>query len=197
MTMSYIWTGMMVLAVVVAFFTGNTQTVSLASLEGAVSAVELCISMTGVLCLWSGMMEIMRQCGLAKRIARGLRPLLHRLYPDADQSTLESISANVSANLLGLGNAATPFGLQAVEGLNKGRESSVASPSMCLFVVCNTASLQLIPSTVASLRAATGSEQPFDILPAVWLSSFVSVVLGISFCKLIERYKNGKAGRIV
>lgn len=191
MTMTYLWTGMIFCSVLFSLLQGTTQEVAKASLEGATTAVELCLSMTGTICLWSGVMEVLRQCGLSQRLARGMEPLLKRLYPETkkDQRTLENISANVSANLLGLGNAATPLGLKAAEGLSlHSPEKNVASPSLCLLVVCNTASIQLLPTTIASLRAATGSENPLDILPAVWLSSLLSVTFGTTLCKLLERY---------
>lgn len=191
MTMTYLWTGMIFFSVLFSLLQGTTQEVSNASLEGATTAVELCLSMTGTVCLWSGVMEVLRQCGLSEKLAKGMEPLLKRLYPETktDQKTLENISANVSANLLGLGNAATPLGLKAAEGLAKhSTEKNTASPSLCLLVVCNTASIQLLPTTIASLRAATGSESPLDILPAVWLSSLLSVTFGITLCKLLQRF---------
>lgn len=188
MAMTYLWTGMMVVSVLFAFLTGQEAEVSQASLEGATSAIQLSISMAGILCLWSGMMEVMGQCGLAKKLAQGLSPLLKRLFPDANSDTLSSISANMSANLLGLGNAATPMGLQAAKGLSTSAKNGIATPSLCLFIVCNTASIQLIPSTVASLRAATGSQSPLEILPAVWITSFSSLTVGILMCKVFQHY---------
>ena len=144
--------------------------------------------MAGVLCLWMGVMEVMKRSGLAEGLSRLLRPLLRRLYPDfaRDQEVMDSISANVSANLLGLGNAATPLGIQAARQMSR-RTSGVASDSLCMLVVCNTASIQLIPTTVASVRAAAGCAAPFDILPAVWLASAVSVAVGITAARLMAR----------
>lgn len=190
MTMTYLWTGMMVLSVVSALLTGKEQEVSAASLEGATTAINLALSMTGVICLWSGMMEVMRQCGLLEKLAKLLHPLLRKMFPDVaeDKQILGDISANFSANLLGLGNAATPLGLQAVKGLSTRAKQGIATPSLCLFIVCNTASIQLLPTTIASLRSASGSANPFDILPAVWLTSLASITVGISVCKLCEKY---------
>lgn len=196
MIMTYLFTGMFLISIVFAFLTGNTQAVSTASLEGASTAISLTLSMAGVICLWTGIMEVMNQCGLADSLAKALHPLLKRLFPDVaqDKKVLRDISANVSANLLGLGNAATPLGLQACKGLSTYTKNGVATPSLCLFIVCNSASIQLIPTTVASLRAATGSADPFQILPAVWLCSLGSITVGISVCKILERlfpYKGG------
>ena len=159
-----------------------------AAMEGAAAAVELCLSMAGVLCLWMGVMEVMRRSGLPEGLSRLLRPLLKRLYPDfaRDREVMDSISANVSANLLGLGNAATPLGIQAARRMSR-RTPGVASDSLCMLVVCNTASIQLIPTTVASVRAAAGCAAPFDILPAVWLASALSVTVGILAAKMMGR----------
>lgn len=196
MTMSYLWIFLLLISVFFALVTGQTGAVSSATLEGASSAVALCVSMTGSICLWTGMMEVMRQSGLSEKLAKLLQPLLRWLFPDVaeDGKTLGDISANVSANLLGLGNAATPLGLQAAKGLAKHSKEGVATPSLCLFIVCNTASIQLLPTTVASIRSATGSESPFDILPAVWVTSLVALSVGISVCKICEKISGRKGG---
>jgi spore maturation protein A len=162
--------------------------VAAAALEGATAGVDLCLSMAGVLCLWMGVMEIMRQTGLATALARLLRPLLRFLYPDfaEDTAVMDAISANFSANLLGLGNAATPLGLEAARKITT-RTPGVASDALCMLVVCNTASIQLIPTTVASIRSAAGCDTPFDILPAVWLASSISVCTGICAAKIMSK----------
>lgn len=188
MTMGIIWAGMVLISVVCALATGRMDAVATGALDGAAAAVELCLSMTGVLCLWMGIMEIMRRCGLSRALARLLRPILKRLYPDfaRDGAVMDNIAANVSANLLGLGNAATPLGMEAAR-LMSVKSPGVASDSLCMLVVCNTASIQLLPTTVASVRAAAGCEAPFDILPAVWLASAISVTVGICAAKLFAR----------
>ena len=165
-----------------------------AALDGAQSALELSLSMAGILCLWSGVMEILNVCGLSRRIAALFRPLLRRLLPNAsrDEETLAAVSANVSANLLGLGNAATPLGIQAARRMARNC-GGAASDELCLLVVLNTASIQLLPTTVASVRAAFGSAAPFDILPAVWISSLASVTVGLLTARLLSRRKGGPA----
>lgn len=190
MAMAYIWTAMVTLSLLFGVVTGRLDAVTAAALEGANSAVALSISMAGMLCLWSGVMEVMRACGLSDRLAAVFRPILRRLLPKAsgDDDTLSAVSANVSANLLGLGNAATPLGIQAARRMAKGC-NGIASDELCLLVVLNTASIQLIPSTVASLRAANGCLTPFDILPAVWLSSLLSVLAGLAAAKLLSRWE--------
>ena len=188
MTMAWIWTGMAVLSILCGLATGRGDLVAAAAVEGAQAAVELCVSIAGMLCLWTGVMEIMRRSGLAEGLSRLLRRVLSALFPQmsGDRGVMDSISANVSANLLGLGNAATPLGIEAVRRMER-KSPGTASDAMCMLVVCNTASIQLIPTTVASVRAAAGSSSPFDILPAVWLASALSVGVGISACKLFAR----------
>ena len=187
MAMAWVWTGMVVLSLVFGLLTGHLDAVANATLEGARSAIDLSISMAGILCLWSGVMEIMSACGLSASLARAFRPLLRRLLPNAcrDEETLAAISANVSANLLGLGNAATPLGIRAAQRMARGC-GGVASDELCLLVVLNTASIQLLPATVASVRSAAGCQTPFDILPAVWLASVLSVTAGLSAAWLLS-----------
>lgn len=133
-------------------------------------------------------MEIMNACGLSKGIAAVFRPLLRRLMPQAskDDRTLAALSANLSANLLGLGNAATPLGIQAARRMAQGC-GGIASDELCLLVVLNTASIQLLPATIASLRAAAGCKTPFDILPAVWFASILSVTVGLLTAHILSR----------
>ena len=189
LTMTVIWTGMIVVSILCGLATGQGPAVAAAAVEGASAAVQLALSIAGMLCLWTGVMEVMRQSGLADRLSRLLSPVLRRLFPRAarDRDTMDSISANVSANLLGLGSAATPLGLEAARRLAR-PSLGVASDDLCMLVVCNTASIQLIPTTVASVRAAEGCAAPFDILPAVWLASALSVAVGILACKLFARF---------
>ena len=188
MTMTVIWTGMVALSVLCGLGTGRGAEVAAAAVEGAGAAVELSLSIGGMLCLWSGVMEVMRRSGLAECLERLLRPVLGLLFPQwaGDRETMDCIAANVSANLLGLGNAATPLGIQAARRMSR-RSPGVASDGLCMLVVCNTASIQLIPTTVAAVRSAAGSAAPFDILPTVWLASTLSVGAGILACKVLAR----------
>ena len=193
MAMAWIWTGMVVLSLVFGILSGNLDEVANAAMAGAQSAIDLSVSMAGMLCLWSGIMEIMNVCGLSRGLARAFRPLLRRLLPDAsrDEETLAAVSANVSANLLGLGNAATPLGIRAARRMARSCEG-VASDELCLLVVLNTASIQLLPTTIASVRAAAGCRTPFDILPAVWFSSVLSVTVGLLTARLLSRWGRGR-----
>lgn len=188
MAMSLIWTAMVGAAILCGLATGSGPAVAKAALDGAAAGVELCLSMMGVLCLWMGVMEVMERSGIARGLSKLLRPAIGWLYPDfsKDKKVMDAVSANLSANLLGLGNAATPLGLEASR-LMAERTPGVASDGLCMLVVCNTASFQLIPTTVASLRAAAGSTNPFDILPAVWLASAVSITVGVTASRLFAR----------
>lgn len=188
MAMSVLWVGMILAAILCALVTGRTEAVAAAAVTGAADAVELCISMAGILCLWMGIMEVMSRSGLSGKLARLLRPVLRRLFPAfaRDEEVMAAVSANMSANLLGLGNAATPLGLEASRLMAR-HTPGVASDGLCMFVVCNTASIQLIPTTVASLRSAAGCSTPFDILPATWLASTLSVLAGVTAAKIMSR----------
>ncbi len=183
--MSWIWVAMAAIAVLCALGTGKADALTGALTAGAGSAVTLCLSLCGMICLWSGVMEVMRRSGLAEKLSAALRPILGWLFPKADRPTMQALSANVSANLLGLGNAATPMGLLAAKGLQTLEGGGTrASHGFALLVVINTASLQIIPVTVASLRSANGAVAPFDILPHVWLTSLVSMAIAIASARL-------------
>ena len=194
--MTVLWCCVVGVSVLFGLLGGTLDAVSAAALSGAASAVTLCLSMAGALCLWTGVMEVMERSGLAAKLARLFRPPLRRFLPQAsrDTKTLAAVSANVSANLLGLGNAATPLGLKAASRMAKGT-GGVASDELCLLVVLNTASIQLVPATVASLRAAAGCETPFDILPAVWLTSLLALAAGLGMAALLRRLPCFREGR--
>ena len=186
MAMAWIWTGMVALALLFGLINGTVTEVANAAMEGAGAAVTLSITLAGVICLWSGIMEVIRRGGLAAGLARLLRPVLARLFPDSrgNPDAMEALSANVSANLLGLGNAATPLGIRAVQAMKRGR---TATDDQCMLVVLNTASIQIIPATVAGVRAAAGAFSPFDILPAVWITSICSVAVGIGTARFLAK----------
>lgn len=194
MAMSWVWAGMVVLSLLFGILNGTIEQVSAAAIEGANAAVQLCISMAGMMCLWTGIMEIMNRCGMTEGLSRVFRPVIRRLMPEAarDSETLAALSANISANLLGLGNAATPLGVQAARRMAKQAKGGIATDELCLLVVLNTASIQLLPTTIAGVRAACGAERPFDILPAVWLASVLSVLAGVTAAKLMSRFGGRK-----
>lgn len=187
--MNFIWFALLLLAVVFGFATGHIQAVSQAALSGSVDAVTLFLLLLGGICLWNGLMKIAEACGITRLLARALAPVLRRLFPDlpADGAGMRYICMNLAANFLGLGNAATPLGLLAMKDMARRAPKGVATDSMALFIVMNTASLQLIPTNLALLRLRAGARSPFDILPCVWLSSIVTLLCGIVFARLMER----------
>lgn len=188
MVMSLLWTGLLLLSLITALLTGHGQVLGTAAMEGAQQAVTVCLTVAGPLCLWSGVGELLRRSGVSAGLTKLLRPFLSRLFPQSfsDREAADSISANVTANLLGLGNAATPMGIAAVRRMQQLSGQNEATDELCRFVVLNTASLQLLPTTVASLRAAAGAARPFDILPAVWLTSVCSVTAGLLCAGLLQ-----------
>ena len=192
MAMAWIWTGMIAASVLYGLINGTIGAVGNAAMAGAAAAVDLCLSMAGIMCLWSGVMSIMKASGLMDGLSRLFRPVLGRLLPRAcqDPDTLAALSGNVSANLLGLGNAATPLGIRAARRMAQGCGGR-SSNELCTLVVLNTASIQLLPTTVAGVRAALGAESAFDILPAVWLASALSVAAGLLAAKALGRVWRG------
>ncbi len=195
MVLCWIWTCLVLASVSFGCLGGRLGIVSAAALEGASASLELCLGICGAVCLWSGVMEVMRRSGLASLLSKLLKPALTLLFPSAgkDEEALEALSQNASANLLGLGNAATPAGIRAAVRLKylTGKSSSSAGDELCRLVVLNSASIQLIPTTVCAIRAAAGAEAPFDILPAVWLTSLISVSAGLAAAYIFARL--GKA----
>lgn len=186
--MSLFWLGFTIFSVLFACISGTAPAVGAAAAEGAAAAVEFTISVGGIICLWCAVMELMRQCGIAEALSSALKPVLTRIFPEASahDNILQPLSANVSANLLGLGNAATPMGIRAAQGMAALGKSGIASDELCRLVVLNTASIQLLPTTVAAIRSAEGAAVPLDILPAVWISSALSVAVGLLAAKLME-----------
>lgn len=181
MVMSWIWGGMILLSLLFAVLQGHGAALSAAVAQGAQSGITLVVSMAGSICLWSGVGNLMDKAGLTGILARLLRPILNRLFPETktDPVLSRTLSANVCANILGLGNAATPMGIQSARRMLRSDRPGVATDSMCRLIVLNTASIQLIPANVAAVRASLGCARPFDILPAVWLTSLCSAGLGL------------------
>ena len=179
MIMSWIWTGFIFVSILCSFFQGTGGALAASVVQGAQAGITLAISMAGALCLWSGAGALMEAAGITALLSRFLAPVLGRLFPGikSDPRLANSLSANVCANLLGLGNAATPMGIDAARRMKRG---NTATDELCRLVVLNTASIQLIPANVAAVRASLGCQQPFDILPCVWITSLLSASLGLA-----------------
>lgn len=189
MVMSWIWTGIMVASVLAAIPLGRGSELAAAIPQGAQAGITLTISMAGSICLWTGVGKLMEHAGLSGLLSQFLKPLLGRIFPTykKDPSLACSLSANVCANFLGLGNAATPMGIQAAQRLAQHTAPGVASDELCRLIVLNTASIQLIPANVAAIRTALGCATPFDILPAVWITSLCSTALGLTAAWLLGK----------
>ena len=186
MVMTYIFTGMLLLSILFSAVTGRGAALAAAVPQGAQAGVTLAISIAGSLCLWTGVGKLMERIGATATLSKLLRPLLHRLFPSTknDSALANDLSANICANILGLGNAATPMGLLAVRRMKDPHRPTYATDEMCRIIVLNTASIQLIPTNVAAVRSALGCSTPFDILPAVWITSICSASVGLlaAFC---------------
>ncbi|MBP1542667.1 MAG: spore maturation protein A [Oscillospiraceae bacterium] len=176
------------LAVIYGIINGRTAEMSAAVLEGAGSAVELILSLCGVMCLWCGVMKVAEKSGIVAKVAGLLSPVVGVLFRGIKKGGRASqlIAMNITANLLGLGNASTPLGLSAMQALKEEEQSTdTATDNMVMLTVLNTASLQLIPTTAAALRAAHGAARPMEILPSVWIVSVYSAAVAIGAAKLM------------
>ena len=188
--MNYVWVLMIVISFVFSLINGTMGELSSAVLQGAADAVSFCIKLLGTVCLWNGLMEIAKRSELTKKIEKLLSPLLKLLFPRYSKTdAISPIAANITANLLGLGNAATPLGIEAMQRMKNHSKSSVADSEMIRFVVINTAALTLIPTTVAALRQQTGSEQPMSVMPAIWISGLLSLAAGLVCEKICSKLK--------
>lgn len=182
MAMSVLFILMLCAAIIYAFINGTTDAVSTALLQGAGDAIRLGLSMAGVLCLWCGVIEVMRQSGLMEKLSSLLRFPLTFLFPEAkkDDALRADLATAISANLLGLGNAATPLSIRACTRLHEiAGNRGVASDSACMLILLSSCSIQLIPATIAAARAGAGAANPFDILPAVWLTTLAGSAFAV------------------
>ena len=184
---SWIFLGFVAFSVFSALLTGSGSALAAATAEGAKAGIELASSLAGSLCLWTGVGALMEKNGMTAALERLLRPIIGRVFPQAkkDAALRGDLSANICANFLGLGNAATPMGIRAAKKM--AGKSGVASDSLCRLIVLNTASIQLIPTNVAAIRAALGCASPFDILPAVWVTSACSAGLGLTMAWVLGK----------
>lgn len=182
-----IWCWMMLVSIAAAVATGRVPELTAAMGEGAQEAITLAVSMLGMMCLWTGLMRVAEEAGMTNILAQLFAPVIRSLFPEYknDEQIKRHIAMNFSANLLGIGNAATPIGLTAVKEMAK-RGEKQPSPGMMLFIVINTASLQLIPTYAVTLRGNYGSADPYDILPCIWIVSLSSLLVCVAACKLFE-----------
>ena len=188
--MNYIWGAMVVFSFIAAAFSGNMQTLSDSVLNSGQDAINLVLKLTGMMCLWGGIMKIAEKSELTLVISKMFSPLFSVLYRNVDRKskTAEAMSMNITANLLGLGNAATPLGLEAMRRMQEANpDKTKATDDMVVFVVMNSAAMRLIPTTVATLRTQFGSASPMEIMPATWVSTILSLTAGVLTAKIISR----------
>lgn len=190
--MKYIMTGMIFLSFIFAAVTGRMSELSTAFLEECGSAVQLAITLTGIIALWSGLMRVAQSSGLTEKLAALAAPVLSKLFGGLKRGgkAMQYITLNITANILGLGNASTPFGIAAmreIESEERSADPLTASDNMIKLTVMNTASLQLIPTTAAALRLKYGSAAPMEILPCVWISSVCCLTAALVCCGIFAR----------
>lgn len=182
-----IWCGLIIVSIIFALITGNAESLTTALFDGVEKVIELFLMMLGFMSFWNGMLSVASSCGAVGMISKLLNPIIRLLFPKLKKETAatDAICMNITANLLGLGNAATPFGIKAMKELALlNTDPHKASREMITFVVINTASIQLIPTGVAALRSEFGSKDPFSILPCVILTSVAALVVGVFITKI-------------
>ncbi len=185
-----VWLFLIVTGVVVAALSGTMGNVSVGIMAGVSSSVELFIGLMGVMALWTGVMRVAEQSGLMDALSRGIRPVMGLLFPEVPKNhpAMGAMVTNMVANMLGLGNAATPIGINAMKELQKlNPNPSKATNAMCTFLVLNTSSVQLIPTTIIGLRGAAGSLNPTGIIGTAFLATTVSTLVGIVVAKILQR----------
>lgn len=187
MIMSLVFSTFLAISIISSVVTGNSSSLSSAISEGAQQGITLAISIAGSLCLWTGIGKLLESAGVTGFLSRLLKPVLHRLFPSSKTNPRLAgyLSGNICANILGLGNAATPMGIQSVREMNG--NGGIATDEMCRLIVLNTASIQLIPTNVAAIRAALGSAAPFDLLPCVWVTSLCSAGVGVAAAVILGK----------
>lgn len=189
--MNYIWAALIIFSVVAAFVLGTSSELSSGIITSGSTAVDLCITLLGTFCLWNGLMNVAEKAGLTKLFSKIMSPIICKLFKGMkkDDPALQPICLNITSNLLGLSNAATPIGIEAMKRLaenNKGK--TTPNNNMVLFVVMNSAALRLIPSTVAAIRAENGSQNPLEIVLPSIITSIIALTVGITMTKVTERF---------
>lgn len=185
-----IWPFFIIISFIYSIYTGNISNVNNAIFDSAEQTVSLCITLLGTLCLWNGIMNIAVKTSLISKLTGLLKPLIKFLFPDLENDTKisEEVSMNIVANILGLGNAATPLGLKAISSMQeKNKDKSTLSNSMAMFILINTASLQIIPTTVIALRSSLGSTNPSQIILGVWVATITAFLTAVILGKILSK----------
>jgi spore maturation protein A len=187
-----IWFIIIIISFFFALITGNIENLTKSVFDGTGQAISIAISLAGIMCLWNGVMNIATKSGLTDKLCKLLSPLLKILFPSTppDSEAGKSIAMNITANFLGIGNAATPSGIAAIKSMSKNvSKIGTATNDMITFMVMNTAAFQLIPTTIAALRIRYGARNPLDVMPAMWITSICALTVGITISKIIGREK--------
>lgn len=185
--LNLIWPIFIIVSFIYAIFAGNVDSINNSIFESTENAVNLSISLLGTICLWNGIMEIASKTSIINKLTKFLKPLIKFLFPELrnDEKVQKEISMNMIANILGLGNAATPLGLKAMKSMQKdNKQKEKLTNSMAMFIVLNTASLQLIPTTVIAIRSSLGSSNPTKIIFPVWIATIVAAIVGVCVTKI-------------
>lgn len=190
--LNILWPIFIIISYGYALLTGNIENVNNSIFESSKNAVQLSMTLLGTMCLWTGMMRIIENTSLMKKITTILKPLIYFLFPDVkkDSEAMDQISMNIASNVLGLGNAATPIGLKAMQTLQKdNKNKDIISDSMAMFIVINTASIQIIPTTVIAIRTSLESNAPTSIVFPVWCATIAAAIAGIAVVKLFTKLR--------
>lgn len=194
--LNVVWPAFIVISFIYAFIFGNIENLNNSIFQSTTDTVNLCLTLLGNICLWSGIMNIASKTTLMKKFTKLLRPIIQFLFPDIDSNSVihEEISMNMVANILGLGNAATPLGLKAMKSMQKeNKDKKVLSNSMAMFIVINTASIQLIPTTIIAIRSSLESKNPTAIVFPVWIATISAGIAGVMTTKIfIKLSSKGK-----
>ena len=188
--LNIIWPLFLIISFVYAIFNGRLEQVNTSVFEGTKSAVELCITLLGTMCLWNGIMKIACKTSIVKKLTKVLTPIMKKLFPDIKRQDKvhEEISMNIIANIMGLGNAATPLGLKAMKSMQKvNNDKKRLSNSMAIFIVLNTASIQLIPTTVIAIRSSLKSNNPTAMIVPIWIATIFAAISAIGSAKILKK----------
>lgn len=187
--LSIIWSIFILTSIIYGFFSGNYGETANSVIEGGNSAIKLLLTLGASISVWSGIMNIADNCGITNYISILFSPILKFLFPEYknDKKVMQAVSTNLTANLIGIGNAATPAGLKAIAEMNKGKNKT--TNGMTTFIVMNTSSIQIIPTTIIALRISAGSNTPTDIIPCIWISSTTALIVGILATKVFSKIK--------
>lgn len=187
--LNILWPIFIIISIVYAIFSGNIEKINQSIFDSTENAVNLTLTLLGMTCLWSGIMEVASQTRIIEYLSKALKPFIKKIFYNLQEKSYNNIIMNIIANILGLGNAATPLGLKAMNELQKENDNKdELSDNMMMLIVLNTASLQIIPTTIIAIRSTLGSENPTKIIFPVWISTICAAIVGIVCTKLIIKF---------